>query len=142
MKIELPILQKNWYSMRKLILLIFLVISSISFSQEKKYEFDSIDVRTPDGWDIKKIKGEVVFYEDRQTNTISIITEHRNNKMYVKSKQLFIRQYNFLYTLVDDYGNESSIRIELENRSDDYVVFYFYSDRPGEKYFRLCLKKC
>jgi len=128
--------------MRKLILLIFLVISSISFSQEKKYEFDSIDVRTPDGWDIKKIKGEVVFYEDRQTNTISIITEHRNNKMYVKSKQLFIRQYNFLYTLVDDYGNESSIRIELENRSDDYVVFYFYSDRPGEKYFRLCLKKC
>ena len=128
--------------MRKLILLIFLVISSISFSQEKRYEFESIDVRTPDGWDIKKIKGEVVFYEDRKTNTISIITEHRNNKMYVKSKQLFIRQYNFLYTLVDDYGNESSIRIELENRSDDYVVFYFYSDRPGEKYFRLCLKKC
>jgi hypothetical protein len=128
--------------MRKLILLIFLVISSISFSQEKRYEFESIDVRTPDGWDIKKIKGEVVFYEDRQTNTISIITEHRNNKMYVKSKQLFIRQYNFLYTLVDDYGNESSIRIELENISDDYVVFYFYSDRPGEKYFRLCLKKC
>jgi|694.fasta_scaffold11127_1 hypothetical protein len=128
--------------MRKLILLIFLVISSISFSQEKRYEFESIDVRTPDGWDIKKIKGEVVFYEDRKTNTISIITEHRNNKMYVKSKQLFIRQYNFLYTLVDDYGNESSIRIELENISDDYVVFYFYSDRPGEKYFRLCLKKC
>jgi hypothetical protein len=127
---------------RKLILLIFLVISSISFSQEKRYEFESIDVRTPDGWDIKKIKGEVVFYEDRQTNTISIITEHRNNKMYVKSNQMFIRLYNFLYTLVDDYGNESSIRIELENRSWDYIEFYFYSDRPGEKYFRLCLKKC
>ncbi len=128
--------------MRKLILLIFLVISSISFSQEKRYEFESIDVRTPDGWDIKKIKGEVVFYEDRQTNTISIITEHRNNKMYVKSNQMFIRLYNFLYTLVDDYGNESSIRIELENRSWDYIEFYFYSDRPGEKYFRLCLKLC
>jgi hypothetical protein len=127
---------------RKLILLIFLVISSISFSQEKRYEFESIDVRTPDGWDIKKIKGEVVFYEDRQTNTISIITEHRNNKMYVKSNQMFIRLYNFLYTLVDDYGNESSIRIELENRSWDYIEFYFYSDRPGEKYFRLCLKLC
>ena len=128
--------------MRKLILLIFLVISSISFSQEKRFEFESIDVRTPDGWDIKKIKGEVIFYEDRQTNTISIITEHRNNKMYVKSNQMFIRQYNFLYTLVDDYGNESSIRIELENRSWDYIEFYFYSDRPGEKYFRLCLKRC
>lgn len=142
MKIELPILQKDWYSMRKLILLIFILVSSISFSQEKRYEFDSIDVRTPDGWDIKKIKGEVVFYEDRQTNTISIITEHRNNKMYVKSKQLFIRQYNFLYTLVDDYGNESSIRIELKDRSWDYIEFYFYSNRPGEKYFRLYLKLC
>ena len=128
--------------MRKLILLIFILVSSISFSQEKRYEFESIDVRTPDGWDIKKIKGEVVFYEDRQTNTISIITEHRNNKMYVKSNQMFIRLYNFLYTLVDDYGNESSIRIELENRSWDYIEFYFYSDRPGEKYFRLCLKRC
>ena len=128
--------------MRKLILLIFLVISSISLSQEKRYEFESIDVRTPDGWDIKKIKGEVVFYEDRKTNTISIITEHRNNKMYVKSKQLFIRQYNFLYTLIDDYNNESSIRIELKDRSWDYIEFYFYSDRPGEKYFRLCLKLC
>ena len=128
--------------MRKLILLIFILVSSISFSQEKRYEFESIDVRTPDGWDIKKIKGEVVFYEDRKTNTISIITEHRNNKMYVKSNQMFIRLYNFLYTLVDDYGNESSIRIELENRSWDYIEFYFYSDRPGEKYFRLCLKKC
>ena len=128
--------------MRKLILLIFILVSSISFSQEKRYEFESIDVRTPDGWDIKEIKGEVVFYEDRQTNTISIITEHRNNKMYVKSNQMFIRQYNFLYTLVDDYGNESSIRIELENRSWDYIEFYFYSDRPGEKYFRLCLKRC
>ena len=128
--------------MRKLILLIFILVSSISFSQEKRYEFESIDVRTPDGWDIKKIKGEVVFYEDRQTNTISIITEHRNNKMYVKSNQLFIRQYNFLYTLVDDYGNESSIRIELKDRSWDYIDLYFYSDRPGERYFRLCLKKC
>jgi viroplasmin and RNaseH domain-containing protein len=128
--------------MRKLILLIFILVSSISFSQEKRYEFESIDVRTPDGWDIKKIKGEVVFYEDRKTNTISIITEHRNNKMYVKSNQMFIRLYSFLYTLVDDYGNESSIRIELENRSWDYIEFYFYSDRPGEKYFRLCLKRC
>ena len=128
--------------MRKLILLIFILVSSISFSQEKRYEFESIDVRTPDGWDIKEIKGEVVFYEDRKTNTISIITEHRNNKMYVKSNQMFIRQYSFLYTLIDDYGNESSIRIELENRSWDYIEFYFYSDRPGEKYFRLCLKRC
>jgi len=127
--------------MRKLILLILIFVSSISFSQEKRFIFESIDVRTPDGWNITEIKGEVVFYEDKETNTISIITEHRNNKMYVKSNQIFIRQYNFLYTLVDDYDNESSIRIELENRSWDYIELYFYSDRPAEKYFRLCLKR-
>lgn len=128
--------------MRKLILLIFILVSSITSSQEKRFEFETVDMRTPDGWDIRNISGEVVFYEDRQSHTISIVTEKRNYKMYVKSKQLFIREYNYLYTLIDDDGDESSVRIIMENRSDDYVVFYFYSDRPGEKYFRLCLKKC
>ena len=128
--------------MRILILLMFLLVSSITFSQEKRFEFVTVDMRTPDGWDIRNISGEVVFYEDRQSHTISIVTEKRNYKMYVKSKQLFIREYNYLYTLIDDDGDESSVRIIMENRSDDYVVFYFYSDRPGEKYFRLCLKKC
>ena len=128
--------------MKTLILLVFLLISSISFSQEKRFEFRTVDMRTPDGWEIRNISGEVVFYEDRQSHTISIVTEKRNYKMYVKSKQLFIRQYNYLYTLIDDDGDESGVRIIMENRSDDYVEFYFYSDRPGEKYFRLCLKKC
>ena len=126
--------------MRFLVLLFLLTSFSIN-SQERIFEFESIDVRTPTGWDIKKVNGEVVFYEDRETNTISIITEHRNNKMYVKSNQIFVRQYNFLYTLVDDYGNESSVRIILTNQSWDNITFYFYSNRPGEKYFRLLLKR-
>jgi len=128
--------------MIKLILSIFLLISSISFSQEKRFEFETVDMRTPDGWDIRNISGEVVFYEDKKSHTISIVTENKNYKMYVKSKQLFVRQYCYLYTLIDDDGDESSVRIIIENQSDNYVEFYFYSDRPGEKYFRLCLKKC
>jgi len=128
--------------MKQLILIFIILISSITSSQEKRFEFESIDVRTITGWDIKKVNGEVVFSEDRETNTISIITEHRNNKMYVKSSQIFIRQHNFIYTLVDDYDNESSVRVVLTNESWDYIDFYFYSDRPGERYFRLCLKKC
>jgi len=128
--------------MKQLILIFIILISSITSSQEKRFEFESIDVRTSTGWDIKKVNGEVVFYEDRETNTISIITEHRNNKMYVKSSQIFIRQHNFIYTLVDDYDNESSVRVVLTNESWDYIDFYFYLDRPGERYFRLCLKKC
>jgi hypothetical protein len=126
----------------RFLILLFLLLSFSSLSQEKIFEFESIDVRTLTGWDIKEIKGQVVFYVDKETNTITISTEHRINKMYVKSKQMFIKQYSFLYTLVDDYDNESSIRVELENRSWDYIGLYFYSDRPGEKYFRLCLKRC
>ena len=127
--------------MRFLILLL-LTLSFSSFSQEKRFEFETVDMRTPDGWDIRNIPGEVVFYEDKESHTISIVTEKRNYKMYVKSKQLFVRQYCYLYTLIDDDSDESSVRIVMENKSDDYVEFYFYSDRPGEKYFRLCLKKC
>jgi hypothetical protein len=111
------------------------------FCQERIFQFESIDVRTSDGWDVKEIKGKVVFYEDNKTSTITISTEHRINKMYVKSKQIFIRQYNFIYTLIDDYDNESSVRVILDNISWDYVTFYFYSDRLEEKYFRLCLTK-
>jgi hypothetical protein len=128
--------------MRKLVLTIFLLISTTVYSQERRFEFESIDVRTPDGWNILSVQGEVIFYEDNKTHTITITTLNRTNLMYVKSRQLFLKEYNFLYTLIDDYNNESSIRIALENRSWDYIEFYFYSDRPGEKYFRLCLKQC
>jgi hypothetical protein len=128
--------------MRKLALLIFLLISTTSYSQKMRFEFESIDVRTSVGWNILTVQGEVIFFEDAKTHTISIITASRTNLMYVKSRQLFLKEYNFLYTLIDDYGNESSILIVLENRSWDYIDLYFYSDRPGEKYFRLCLKRC
>ena len=128
--------------MKNLILLIFFLASLVLFSQEKRFEFGTVDMRTPDGWDIRKITGEVVIYEDNKSHTISIVTQNRDYKMYVKSKQLFVRQYCYLYTLIDDDGDESSVRIVMENKCDDYIEFYFYSDRPGEKYFRLCLKKC
>jgi len=129
--------------MRFLVLGLFILFSSFnSISQEKRYQFETVDMRTPDGWEIRNISGEVVIYEDNKSHTISIVTEKRNYKMYVKSKQLFVRQYCYLYTLIDDDDDESSVRIVMENRCDDYIEFYFYSDRPGEKYFRLCLKKC
>jgi len=126
----------------RLLVLLFLLFSYNIQSQEKRFEFETVDMRTPDGWDIRNIPGEVVFYEDKESHTISIVTQNRDYKMYVKSKQLFVRQYCYLYTLIDDDGDESSVRIVMENKSDNYVEFYFYSDRPGEKYFRLCLKKC
>jgi hypothetical protein len=126
--------------MRFLILL--LTLSFSLFSQEKRYQFETVDMRTPTGWDIRNISGEVVIYEDNKSHTISIVTEKRNYTMYVISKQLFVRQYCYIYTLIDDDDYESSVRVVMENQNDNYIEFYFYSDRPGEKYFRLCLKKC
>jgi hypothetical protein len=120
----------------------FLLFSLSVLSQEKCYKFSTIDMRTSTGWEIKDIPGFVVFYKDENTDTISIVTENRYYTMYVKSKLLFVRQYNYLYTLVDDNGSESSIRLIFENKSDEYIQFYIYSNRPGEKYFRLCLEKC
>jgi hypothetical protein len=128
--------------MKKIVFALLILISSLTFSQERRFEFESVDSRAESGWEVLPISGEVIFYEDKEKHTISIVTENHNYLMYVKSRQLFIRDYNFLYTLVDEDYNESSIRIILENRSWDYVDFYFYSDRPGEKYFRLCLKLC
>lgn len=129
--------------MRFLILGLFILFSSFnSTSQEKRFEFKTVDMRTPDGWEIRNIPGEVVIYEDNKSHTISIVTENKDYKMYVKSKQLFVKQHCYLYTLIDDDYDESSVRIIMENKCDDYIEFYFYSDRPGEKYFRLCLKKC
>ena len=132
----------NYYHMKKIIFIIAIFITSASHSQEKRFEFESLDVRTPNGWQILPVQGEVVFYEDEVTNTISIITPSHINLMYVKSRLMFVKEYNFLYTLVDDYDNESNVRIVLENRGWDYIDFYFYSDRLAEKYFRLCLKRC
>ena len=126
--------------MRFLILL--LTLSFSLFSQEKRYQFETVDMRTPTGWDIRNISGEVVIYEDNKSHTISIVTEKRNYTMYVISKQLFVRQYCYIYTLIDDDDYESSVRVVMENQNDNYIEFYFYSDRPGEKYFRLCLKLC
>jgi hypothetical protein len=129
--------------MRFLILGLFILFSSFdSISQEKRFEFETVDMRTPEGWEIRNIPGEVVIYEDNKSHTISIVTENKDYKMYVVSKQLFVKQHCYLYTLIDDDYDESSVRIIMENKCDDYIEFYFYSDRPGEKYFRLCLKKC
>ena len=35
-------------------LIILLLTAQLAFGQEKRFVFESIDVRTPDGWDIKK----------------------------------------------------------------------------------------
>lgn len=97
--------------------------------------------RTPTGWDKVDVRGEVIFYEDKNTRTVTIVTPKRVELLYVKSRQLFIRQDTFLYTLVDEDYKECSFRIVV-NETLNTLEFYYYSDRVEEKYYRLKLQKC
>ena len=129
--------------MKKLIiLLVLLLVSSISFSQAPiVYEYQYRENRTPTGWQIVQTPGDVIFYEDRHTNTITIVSSNKKEVLYVKSRQLFIRQDSYLITLVDDDYRESRIRLVVKDTLDT-VELYFYSDRVEDKYYRLILKKC
>jgi hypothetical protein len=119
--------------------ILILLISFTSFSQsiQGSYEFKFRENRTPKGWDKVDVKGEVVF----NGNEVTITTPNRIEQLYVKSKQLFIRQKSFLYTLVDNDYNECSFRIVV-NDTLNTIELYYYSDRLEEKYYRLKLVKC
>lgn len=124
----------------KYLILLFL-LTQLTFSQERKYSFEYRENRTPDGWQKVPISGDVIFYEDRYSNTVSIITNNKFEHLYVKSKQLFIRQDTFLYTLIDGDSKECSFRVVVLGTLDN-LELYYYSDRKEEKYYRLILKKC
>jgi hypothetical protein len=127
--------------MKKLVVLLLVLASSLSFSQERKYSFDYRENRTPTGWEKVQTSGDVIIYEDDYSHTITIVTENRFEHLYVKSKQLFVKQDTFLYTLVDEYYNECSLRVVVKGTLNT-VDMYYYSDRIEDKYFKLTLKKC
>lgn len=119
--------------------LLMLLLCCVTYSQgiEGNYEFDYRENRTPKGWDKIEMHGEIVF----KNNEVTITTVNKAQELYVKSKQLFIRQKSFLYTLVDDNYNECSFRIVV-NDTLNTIDLYYYSDRVNEKYYKLKLKKC
>jgi hypothetical protein len=122
-------------------LVILLLLSQLTFSQERKYHFDYRENRTPTGWQKIQTSGDVIIYEGKYSHTITIVTENRFEHLYVKSKQLFIRQDTFIYTLVDIDYNECSLRVVVKGSLDN-LELYYYSDRIEDKYYRLILKKC
>ena len=122
-------------------LILLLLLTQFTFSQERKYSFEYRENRTPDGWEKVQTPGDVIFYEDKYSNTVTIITKNKFEYLYVKSKQLFLRQDTFLYTLVDEDYKECSFRVIVLGTLDN-LELYYYSDRKEEKYYRLILKKC
>ena len=125
----------------KKLLLLLLLISNLSFGQERKYSFEYRENRTPTGLQKVQTPGDVIIYEGKYSHTVTIITENRFEHLYVKSRQLFIRQDTLLYTLVDEYYNECSLRVVVKESLDN-LELYYYSDRIEDKYYRLILKKC
>ena len=125
----------------KHLVLLLLLLSHLTFSQERKYSFDYRENRTPTGWQKVQTSGDVIIYEDRYSHTVTIITGNKFEHLYVKTRQLFIRQDTFLYTLVDEYYNECSLRVVVKETLDN-LELYYYSDRIEDKYYRLILKKC
>ena len=119
------------------LLILFLSFTSFAQSIQGNYEFKFRENRTPKGWDKVETIGKVVF----ENNEVTIITPNKIEKLYVKSKQLFIRQKSFLYTLVDNNYKECRFRVVVIDTLNT-IELYYYSDRVGEKYYRLNLVKC
>ena len=105
-------------------LLLFISFTSFSQSVEGTYDFSFRENRNINGWSKVESIGKVIF----NNNEVTILTTNRVEQLYVKSKQLFIRQKSFLYTLVDNDYNECSFRI-LVNDTLNTIELYYYSDR-------------
>lgn len=120
-------------------LLALLLFSTLCFSQPKVYEYDTFDKRTPDGWEMIKVPGEV--HIDNQTKEIVIVNQNAYIVYNWSSKQQFIRKSSYLYRLRDWRDVEVTMKIDYFENSDT-IELYYYSDEPGMKYFRLCLTIC
>jgi len=118
------------------ILIMLISLTSFAQSVEGSYDFKFKENRTQTGWSKVDVPGNVLFNK----NEVTITTPNRVEQLYVKSKQLFIRQDSFIYTLVDYEYRECSFRIVV-NDTLNTIDLYYYSDRVDEKYYRLKLVK-
>jgi acyl-ACP thioesterase len=119
--------------------LLVLLFSTLCFSQPKIYEYETFDKRTPDGWELINIPGEV--HINNETKEIVIVNQNAYIIYNWTSKQQFIRKWSYLYRLTDWRNKEITMKIDYFDGSND-LELYYYSDEPGMKYFRLCLTLC
>jgi hypothetical protein len=120
-------------------LVCFLFVTTM-WSQVKIYEFDTLDMRTPDGWEIRKISGEI--HIDDKCKEITFITPNFVFVYNILSKQQFIKVGSYLYSAYDWRDEIIRIKIDKGDEYSNYLDFYYYSDEKDMKYFRLCLTRC
>lgn len=127
--------------MKFYLVVLSLLTHLLTHSQKSTYYFDELQNRTVDGWESKPYPGEIVFDESTNVCTVTMITTEKVYKMHITSKLMFLRQKNFLYTLIDDNSSDTRIRIACEDEFCKFAELYFYSNRKGERYYKLCLTK-
>lgn len=122
--------------------LLVLLFSTLCFSQPKVYEYETFDKRTPDGWELIQVPGEV--HINNETKEIVIVNQNAYIVYNWSSRQQFIRKSSYLYRLTDWRDIEVTMKIDNNPTTNDdtNIELYYYSDEPGMKYFRLCLTLC
>ena len=126
--------------MKKTATLFLLLFVTTMWSQAKIYEFDMMDMRTPDGWDLTQMCGEIRI--DDKNKEITLITPKFIFVYDVFSKQQFFSVESYLYNAYDWRGEKIRIKINKIDDESKYLNFYFYSDETDMIQFRLCLTKC
>jgi hypothetical protein len=123
--------------MKYITLLTLLSLSSFGQTLEGTYEFDSIENKTPQGWNEINIIGKVVFdkYE------VNITTPYKEQNLYVVTKQFFIKKKTYFYRLVDDNYKEIKVVIVVKDTLNT-IDLYYYPDSVDDKKYKLKLVKC
>ncbi|MFN3753304.1 hypothetical protein [Flavobacterium sp.] len=120
--------------MKKLLAILLLFTA---FCNAQTFEFETIDKRTPDDWEIRPITGTVTITEKE----ITIKTAYNTQVLQVQNAHQFIRQNDKIFLCINEAEKGINLRLCSDYKDKSYCELYYYSDEPGQKYFRFCLKK-
>jgi hypothetical protein len=123
--------------------LFFILLSfNLSFSQiERKYEFSTIEYKENGKWECIARGGDVIFFENLELETISIISNGIYREFIVIHKMIYTRLNSLAYILEEENGLKSSIKVVYTKDSQN-LELYFYSDRQYEKHLKINLIPC
>jgi hypothetical protein len=127
--------------MKKLFCLLILFSITQSFAQTRVYEFETMDRRLEEGWQVIPNKGEVQL-DDK---FIRIITEQSVYEFEIKSKSYWLTDDSFMFGCTDWQDRYVNIRMVVNPNlrlNSKWLDFYLYFDGKVFEYYRLCLNKC
>ena len=128
----------TFFTANRIFVLLLMLTWSPMQSQHGNWEFSEIHNRMEAGWVEQPVVGEVEFTGE----DIVITMPGKQVVLHIKTRLQFIRTHQYLYECEADNGTTTNVRTYCESTQLDEIIIYFYSDRPGEKYIKIFLKKC